>query len=179
MDNNQKSTHNWFYRIPVRLKLLFASGLIFGITIIFSISMLDNFKKTILKDQFIISSKQTIHIIGNMLKQNMSGESLNEITRFDFVERITIIDTDEKLMYKWDSQDYDWHQLHYFNIEFPYDEDINNVSIAINRDKYMARNIITLSKFKNIALYIISLITLLILFVINLLFMSLTNRTYQ
>ncbi len=130
---------------------------------------LNHYSELSLKDQFTVSSKRTVNIIAQLLHKNISSENLKDISKIDFIEKISVTYLDGSQMHEWDSEDYLWDQLKYFKIEFPDNPEVSDISIAINHEKYMASNQIKLSNFNKFTFYITSLITLLIILIVNLL----------
>jgi len=171
MDKIKKTISDWLYKLPIRVKLLIASGITFTLVLAASIHVFNIFIETTVKDQFTVSSKNTIHIIEQMLTADFDDEIIKELTQINFIEKVNITDSSGRLMYEWDSQDYHWDQLSYFSIKYPGD-DAGKMSIAINHDKYMAKNIIEFSEYKNFILYITALLTLFIVLIVNLLIVT-------
>jgi len=167
MDSLKNRIKDWFYFLPIRIKLLLVSGLVFSILVLASNYFLNSYSALSLKDQFTASSKRTVNIIAQLLNKNISSEILNDISKIDFIEKISVTKIDGSQMYTWDSEDYHWNQLKYFKIEFPDNLDIKDISIAINDEKYMASNKIKFSKFTKFSFYITSLITLLLILIVN------------
>lgn len=169
MDSLKNKIKDWFYFLPIRIKLLLVSGIVFSILILTSNYFLNSYSELSLKDQFTVSSKRTVNIIAQLLHENITSENLNDISKVDFIEKISVTKTDGSQMYTWDSKDYLWDHLKYFKIEFPQNPEVKDISVAINHEKYMASNKIKLSKFNKFTFYITSLITLLIILIVNLL----------
>jgi len=169
MDILKNKIKDWFYFLPIRIKLLLVSGLVFLILALISNYFLNSYSDLSLKDQFTVSSKRTVNIIAQLLHKNISSENLKDISKIDFIEKISVTYLDGSQMHEWDSEDYLWDQLKYFKIEFPDNPEVKDISIAINHEKYMASNKIKLSKFNKFTFYITSLITLLIILIVNLL----------
>jgi len=169
MDNKQKNIKDWFYLLPIRVKVLLASGLIFIIVIFTSNYFLNIYSELSLNDQFSASAKRTVNIISQLLHNNISTENLNDITKIRFIEKVSAENAEQKIIYSWDSEDYTWDNLRYFTISFPGISETSHVKIAINFDKYMASNKIKLSNFNTFSFYITSLVTLLIILIVNLL----------
>lgn len=168
MDNIRKTISDWLYKLPIRVKLLIASGIAFSLVLAASIYIFNIFIETTVRDQFTVSSKNTIQVIGQVLAANFDDEIIKELTQINFIEKINITEPSGKLMYEWDSKDYNWDQLNYFSINYPGDN-AGTITIAINHDKYMAKNIIEFSEYKNFILYITGLLTLFIVLIVNLL----------
>lgn len=166
MENIRKMISDWLYKLPIRVKLLIATGITFSLVLAASIYIFNIFIETTVKDQFTVSSKNTIHVIGQMLTANFDDEIIKELTQIKFIEKVNITDPSGKLMYEWDSKDYNWNQLSYFSIKHPND-DIGTIVIAINDDKYMAKNIIESSEYKSFILYVTGLLTLFIILIVN------------
>ncbi len=169
MDIRMNKIKDWFYFLPIRIKLLLVSGLVFLMLVLMSNYFLNHYSELSLKDQFTVSSKRTVNIIAQLLHKNISSENLKDISKIDFIEKISVTYLDGSQMHEWDSEDYLWDQLKYFKIEFPDNPEVSDISIAINHEKYMASNQIKLSNFNKFTFYITSLITLLIILIVNLL----------
>jgi PAS domain S-box-containing protein len=169
MNNLKNKLKDWFFYLPIRIKLLLVSGLVLSILVLTSNYFLNIYSELSLKDQVTASSKKTVNLIAQLLNNNLSQENLGAISKIDFIEKISVTKKDGSQMYAWDSKDYFWNQLKYFKMEFPGNAEVKDISIAINHEKYMASNKLKPSNFNKYSLYITSLIMLLIILIVNLL----------
>ncbi|MFT5452910.1 MAG: PAS domain S-box-containing protein [Enterobacterales bacterium] len=160
---------NSFYFLPLRMKLILVSGTVISITIVFSIYFLNIFSELTLKDQYSSNLRSTIQVINHSLASNPSSDTLKELIKIEFIEKITVFDPDGNKILVLDSKDYDWDQLEFFTLDIADGGKEKKIIIALNRDKYLALNKVELSRFKDFMLYITSLVTLLIILIVNLL----------